>query len=319
MFWQSSHLTFEQNVVSSGRDFTCKLLSSCEVKSTNPSDSVKTNSGCRTCLPDPFKRRKCGGCPSQRPWCHGRCVPAANRCLFGGCSNSPYREEIGKTCSLQALDLAESEDECKEQCTDNNSGTCQACIEEKLNIDSPECLKLSSLECFHCIRPVMLDSIECSSSNTNPEDIIQCIHGKQETSDCKKCVCSILCYVNAEGGLCRECLQNSNLETYFSNYDKCDQSWTWSKQNSKCYKAFATPRPWRLASRFCQNGGARLVEPKVDSSIQLVLEAIDVQATSGKYWIGGKSEDGATFTWTGDNSIVNNDNDNWAFGFPISG
>ena len=58
------------------------------------------------------------------------------------------------------------------------------------------------------------------------------------------------------------------------------------------------------------------MEPKVDSSIQLVLEAIDIQATSGKYWIGAKSEGGASFTWTGDNSMVNNDN--WAFGFPIS-
>ena len=58
------------------------------------------------------------------------------------------------------------------------------------------------------------------------------------------------------------------------------------------------------------------MEPKVDSSIQLALEAIDIQATSGKYWIGAKSEGGASFTWIGDSSMVN---DNWAFGFPVTG
>ena len=158
-------------------------------------------------------------------------------------------------------------------------------------------------------------SLACADNNNNLENIVKCIEDKQETG-CKTCVCSILCYVHAEGDLCRECLQNPSLATLFLNSDKCSQSWTWSNITSTCVKAFVTPRPWKFSSRFCAEGGGRLAQPTSNASLQTVLEAINLQSTAGEYWIGAtENEGGDSFIWVGDNSIV--DIDHWATGFPL--
>ena len=215
------------------------------------------------------------------------------------------------------MNLIESAEDCEEQCNVGSEGAgCQSCIEEKLvTYNSSECLHLSSAGCFYCTRSVMLDSLACADNNNNLENIVKCIEDKQETG-CKTCVCSILCYVHAEGDLCRECLQNPSLATLFLNSDKCSQSWTWSNITSTCVKAFVTPRPWKFSSRFCAEGGGGLAQPTSNASLQTVLEAISLQSTAGEYWIGAtENEDGDSFIWMGDNSIVNIDH--WATGFPL--
>ena len=330
-YWQSSHTSYRinnyyiednANFNPTPQEFTCLLLTSCEPRSTSEAYPTITNSGERTCLPDPFKRQKCGGCSCDRPWCHGRCY--FNRaCFFAPCSNSPYREESGKTCSLEVFEMVENEDVCKESCISipNNQADCQSCIEEELkNVNSSQCLDLSGAGCFHCTKPIMIESIECSETNTNPEDIINCIQQVQQ-QDCKQCVCTILCYVYVEGDLCQECLQNSNLANFFLNHDKCPQSWTWSMEQTKCYKAFTTSKPWSFASTFCQNGGGLLAQSKTYSSLFTVLESISLEAARGEFWIGGRHMLGSgiggwpgDYTWTGDNSTL--DNSNWAPGFP---
>ena len=81
-YWQSSHTSYRinnnyiednANFNPTPQEFTCLLLTSCEPRSTSEAYPTITNSGERTCLPDPFKRQKCGGCSCERPWCHGRC------------------------------------------------------------------------------------------------------------------------------------------------------------------------------------------------------------------------------------------------------
>ena len=238
-------------------------------------------------------------------------------CYFAPCANTPYREDSGKTCSLQVLDLVESEEGCQQPCSSDSvgSGACQSCIEDQLTAaNSSECLQLSSSGCFHCTRPVMLDSLQCSEDNTKPGDIVQCIHDRQEAG-CQQCVCSVLCYVNAEGDLCRECLQNPDLATFFLNSGKCPQSWTWSQHTQRCYKAFNQTKPWAYASRFCEQGGGRLAQPKSDSTTFTVLEAINLEG-GGMHWLGGQ-QSGEDFLWMGDNSVV--DSSNWAPGFPVAG
>ena len=304
------------------QEFTCLLLTSCEPRSTSDAYPTITNSGDRTCLPDPFKRQKCGGCSCEQPWCHGRCY-FNSACFFAACSSSPYREDSGKTCSLQVFKVIENEDSCKESCTVsiNQQANCQSCIEEELkSLNLNQCLDLSGAECFHCTKSIMIESIECSKSNTNPEDIVNCIQQEQH-QDCKQCTCTILCYVSAEGDLCQECLQNSNLATFFLNHDKCPQSWTWSMEQTKCFKAFTTSKPWSFASTFCQNGGGLLAQSKTYSSLFTVLEAISLEAASGEFWIGGRHMLGSgiggwpgDYTWTEDNSTL--DNSNWAPGYP---
>ena len=160
----------------------------------------------------------------------------------------------------------------------------------------------------------MLDSLNCSQDNTNPGDTVQCIHDRQEAG-CQQCVCSVLCYVNAEGDICRECLQNPDLATFFLHSGKCPQSWTWSQHTHTCYKAFNQTKPWEYASRFCEQGGGRLAQPKSDSATFTVLEAISLGA-GGLHWLGGQ-QSGEDFLWVGDNSVV--DSSNWAQGFPVSG
>ena len=221
------------------------------------------------------------------------------------------------------MNLIESGEDCEEQCAvGSEDAGCQSCIEEKLiSYNSSECLNLSSAGCFYCTRSVMLDSLACADNNNNLENIVKCIEDKQETG-CKNCVCSVLCYVHAEGDLCRECLQNPNLATFFLNSDKCQQSWTWSNITSTCYRAFLTPRPWKYAARFCENGGGLLAQPKTTSSIYTVLEAIQLQAKAAEYWIGAREfHTGAgvggwpdKYIWTQDNSTM--ENMNWETGYP---
>ena len=52
-------------------------------------------------------------------------------------------------------------------------------------------------------------------------------------------------------------------------------------------------------------------------SIINLIEAIQLQATPGEYWVGAKiSDNGNGFVWTTDGSAV--DDDNWGEGFPDS-
>ena len=86
----------------------------------------------------------------------------------------------------------------------------------------------------------------------------------------------------------------------------------------KCYKAFPNLKPWRSAERFCLHGGGSLAEPKSTSIVFSVLEAINLQSSPGKYWIGGKrSESNNNFVWASDDSTVGDAH--WAEGFPELG
>ena len=71
-----------------------------------------------------------------------------------------------------------------------------------------------------------------------------------------------------------------------------------------------------MAKTFCEMGGGVLPQLKTTSTIQIGLEAISMSTLRGEYWLGGK-ENGNSFIWIGDDTVV--DGNNWAVGFPVSG
>ena len=75
-------------------------------------------------------------------------------------------------------------------------------------------------------------------------------------------------------------------------------------------------KPWNFAKSFCENGGGILAQPKTTSTIQAVLEAVNLLGAGGLHWLGGQ-QSGEDFLWVGDNSAV--ESNNWAQGFPVSG
>ena len=67
-----NYWTYEENLEIDD-DQRCSLMTSCEKTSVAPYP-VLTTSGGQDCKPEPVKRRKCSGCPQERPFCHGRAV-----------------------------------------------------------------------------------------------------------------------------------------------------------------------------------------------------------------------------------------------------
>ena len=313
--WQSSHHTFQDDDFVGTRVFTCQLLSSCDnPKSTTLEDPIVTNSGSRFCLPDPFRRRPCGGCPKHRPFCHGRC--AFNRaCFFVPCSKSPYKEDGGSTCSQLAIESEEKECgvSCAEIFSTIGASTCQACLVQSM---PGKCQKMHGASCWYCSGSLLEEWRKCSISYKNPTDIIHCVQ-QDLIPGCRSCVCTLFCYWSAEEELCTYCLEQPESADLFANNEHCEQGWYWSQSTSKCYKAFTNFKPWNGALRFCQDGGGGLVQPKTNESFNTVLEAMNLRASSAEYWIGGIKDDGDDFLWAGDNSKVKNDN--WAIGYPLPG
>ena len=303
--------------------FKCTLLSSCE-ESKVYSYPNKTISGDKQCEPESFKRRKClPGCQPQAPYCHGRCVYGGRACFFSPCSRSPYREESGDTCSQ--LVIQATEEDCEEPCsndlgTESAANQCQACLETNLiGVNASQCLELSGAKCWFCTKPISQKLELCAENSGTAMDKIQCVQ-EEQVSGCRQCVCTLLCYWAPGGDLCKACLHQPELATLFLNHDKCGPGWVYSEETSKpkCYKAITELKSWTSALRYCELSGGRLAEPKTTSMVHTVLEAINLQSTPGKYWLGGKEKkQGNKFKWVRANSAVNDDN--WADGFPLTG
>ena len=234
-FWQSSHRSFQDDDYQEVRVFTCSLLFSCKARSTSSSYPIVTNSGDRFCLPDPFKRVPCRpACPARRKYCHGRCVYGGKACFFGPCSCSPYREDPGSTCSQLAIEA--QEDECSSQCVDisssNGAANCQSCLVENIPY---VCEDLQGSSCWFCSLSTLEQWRQCSNDHQNSTAIINCID-EQLLSSCRMCICKLLCYWEAEGDLCKTCLEQPQLASLFVNHQYCPQGWVYSPQTSKCYK-----------------------------------------------------------------------------------
>ena len=261
-----------------------------------------------------------------------RCYYGGKACVFAPCSRSPYRENPGSTCSQNAIELMEDgSGNCQGHCSDITSITsatnCQNCIEENL---SEECQHLSGASCWYCSGVISQIWKQCLEFNQNPYQIIDCIQ-QQQTSGCRQCICTLLCYWEAEGDVCKACLEQSDFETLFVNHQSCPQGWIFSSASGTCYKAFKESKPlhidygeddfasppWNVASRYCKLfGNGSLAQPRSNSSTYKILEALNLQAASSDYWIGGKKI-GEKFHWEGDNSTL--DTDDWATCFPKQG
>ena len=105
---------------------------------------------------------------------------------------------------------------------------------------------------------------------------------------CRTCVCTLLCYWNPTDDLCKSCLEQAQLASLFLHHQHCPQGSVYSFSSSTCYEAFISKKIWSQASRHCQNSGGHLAQPRDKRSIQEVLEAINLQATSEDFWIGAK-------------------------------
>ena len=194
------------------------------------------------------------------------------------------------------------------------SATCQPCLEENM---PDQCQHMSGTNCWHCSSTVVEQWKNCSLSHNDPLTSFQCIL-QGVVAVCRNCICTLFCYWSPSGNHCRACLEEPELSTLFINHEHCQQGWTWSAVTSTCYKAFTHLKPWIYASEFCQSGGGHLAEPRTNLSLYGIIEAINIQAETGEYWIGGRNdeEDWDSFMWAGDSSIINSHD--WASGFPFS-
>ena len=325
--WQSSHHTFEETVPD--RVFNCSLLSSChrqDVGNTTYPTIIK--SGERNCLPNPFKRRACTpGCPTTRKYCHGRCV-FGSRCLFSPCSRTPYRENAGSLCSNLAIDATDGS--CKDNCENilsDDGLSCQTCLDQELS-DDQSCQQLSGAPCWHCGKSIYESWNTTCKDAGNEDEIIQCVKDDLQSkslSSCEKCICTLFCYWFPAGGsenLCRSCLDKTDHPEHaplFLHHDSCPQGWVYSKaeesgtEPAKCFKSFNKKKPWTYAKTFCERGGGVLAQPKTDSSIHRILEAINLLNVTGMYWVGGK-HNGNNWVWVDDDSS-NVDSSHWAPGY----
>ena len=59
-----------------------------------------------------------------------------------------------------------------------------------------------------------------------------------------------------------------------------------------------------------------MAQPKTDSSMHNVLEAINLLSVTGMYWVGGE-QSGNDWVWGDDDSTVGNSH--WAPGYPKLG
>ena len=120
--------------------------------------------------------------------------------------------------------------------------------------------------------------------------MIDCI-SQAVVPSCSTCVCTLLCYWSPTGDLCTSCLDQPQLASLFLHHQHCPQGWVYSATSSSCLKAFNQEKPWKFAKSFCENGGGILAQPKSTSTIQTVLEAINLQAVGGVFWVGGKERE----------------------------
>ena len=219
---------------------------------------------------------------------------AASLCLGGTCSSTPYLELQGATCSLLAMEA--EEDKCSRQCEDiSNDAGAAACRQCLTNIIDPSCQQLSGAGCWYCGGSILEKWRQCSSSDLSSVAMIDCI-SQAVVPSCSTCVCSLLCYWSPTGDLCTSCQDEPNQATLFLHHQQCPQGWVYSSASSACFKAFNQQKPWSFAKSFCENGGGLLAQPKTSSSIQAVLDAINLQGEGGVYWLGGQ--------WVGDNIIM---------------
>ena len=80
------------------------------------------------------------------------------------------------------------------------------------------------------------------------------------------------------------------LADSFLHHEHCPQGWVYSQASSMCFKSFNEVKPWKYAVSYCDHGGGRLAQAKHRSSLQTVLEAINLVAPAGEYWLGGKEK-----------------------------
>ena len=237
---------------------------------------------------------KCSACPECKPFCHGRCINnnlninniSQAACKFGPCSDTPYHEGSGSTCFHYAMDAQEHE--CKEQCvlisTDIGASSCQACLVENI---PDQCESLHGSPCWYCGSSILQMLTNCSLIPQGPGRTIKCIN-QTVVAGCEECICTLLCYLSPTDDLCLSCLRKPLFASLFLNHQFCPQGWIFSSSSSTCLKSFDERKPWIRASRFCQNGGGQLAQPKATSSIQAVLEAVHMMTMDGRFWIGGK-------------------------------
>ena len=303
--------------------FNCTLLSSCDERKVY-SYPAKTSSGDKQCQPnlETEKRRPCRpACPIRAQYCHGRCYYFGKGCYHGVCSRRPYREDSGDTCSLHAMEAASAGGECGSSCSssiwETELGQCQDCIQQHLiSINASHCLDLSGASCWSCTTPVSENLQQCSETRDNPLEIVQCVQQNLQ-SGCRSCVCSLLCYWSAGGDLCRACLENAELETFFVNHEHCPQGWTWSEDAAKCFKGFSDKKSWSFARQTCKDGGGRLAEAKTNVSISNMIEAMNLALSDGTFWVNSKrnfGDDG--FVWADNTNI---ESYSWAQDFPSQG
>ena len=143
--------------------------------------------------------------------------------------------------------------------------------------------------------PAKCAAIEAAAAAAAAVETINCI-SQAVVPSCSTCVCSLLCYWSPTGDLCTSCQDEPNQATLFLHHQQCPQGWVFSSASSTCFKAFNQQKPWSFAKSFCENGGGLLAQPKTSSSIQAVLDAINLQGEGGVYWLGGQ--------WVGDNIIM---------------
>ena len=333
-FWQATHHSYEDEAFTEERVFNCTLLRSCELRDTSVEYPIVTNSGERTCQPDPFRRRKCEpACPCDAPYCHGRCrykvATNAIGCLFHPCSSSPYKEEGGATCAQKASEVQEGVclQSCTSLATDEGVAACQSCIEENI---PGTCQDLSGAPCWHCSALVLERWEQClppgvttttTAATAAAVESINCINQAVDPS-CQKCICTLLCYWSPTDNLCKSCVSQTQFAELFLHHQQCPQGWVYAAGSETCLKSFDQEKPWTRADNFCKSGGGRLAQPTSSANLQTVLESINMVATTGEYWLGAKGVGPGiggwgAYYWTGDNSNV--DNGNWANGYPLSG
>ena len=216
---ECSAWTFEEHLET--QTYDCSLLTSCQPKYNISSYPTITNSGLKTCQPEAFKRRKCTpACPSDRKFCHGRCLYGGRACYFAPCSRSPYREDTEDICSKLVIEVAEEDCQCNNIATNSEADICQTCIEDQLtSLNASQCLDLSGSPCWRCALSVTQKLDSCTQNHQNSSEIITCIEQKHDP-ECRVCVCTLLCYFSPSGSLCRHCLSQTALSALFLNSDR---------------------------------------------------------------------------------------------------
>ena len=117
--------------------------------------------------------------------------------------------------------------------------------------------------------------------------------------------------------LCRTCQENPDAASLSIHNRKCPQGYTFAEKDSKCLRTFTSKLTWSEAKEACKNTneGGHLATTLTLSSIQPVIESMNLQGIEDECWIGGKRKKGSnSFIWTEDNTEVTINN--WADRFP---